>query len=136
MDVVTISKRAKVSDIEKYQSRSDGFKIHKGTPMHVKGSIYYNNLLKKYSVDHLYERITNGTKVKIFYANKNKYNIQVFSFLDEMPEEIIKDVAPDYDKMFQKNVFPPLERIYKCIGWDTPSLVQNYCTDLTELFKD
>lgn len=136
MDVVTISKRAKVSDIEKYQSRSDGFKIHKGTPMHVKGSIYYNSLLKKYSVDHLYERITNGTKVKIFYANKNKYNIQVFSFLDEMPKEIIKDVAPDYDKMFQKSVFPPLERIYKCIGWDTPSLVQNYCTDLTELFKD
>jgi DNA polymerase elongation subunit (family B) len=135
MDAVTISKRAKVSDIEKYQSRSDGFKIHKGTPMHVKGSIYYNLLLKSYGVDHVHEKITNGAKVKIFYADKNKYNIQVFSFLNEMPEEIIKDVTPNYDKMFEKNVYPPLERIYKCIGWEPPSFTETYHTNLLELFS-
>jgi DNA polymerase elongation subunit (family B) len=134
MDIATISKRAKVSDIEKYQVKSDGFKIYKGTPMHVKGSIYYNTLLKMYKLDHLYERITNGAKVKIFYANKNKYNIQVLSFLDEMPEEVIKDVCPNYDKMFEKNVYPPLERIYRCIGWEPPSFTQNYHTNLLELF--
>lgn len=135
MDAVTISKRAKVSDIEKYQKRSDGFKIHKGTPMHVKGSIYYNLLLKSYGVDHVHEKITNGAKVKIFYANKNKYNIQVFSFLNEMPKEIIKDVTPNYDKMFEKNVYPPLERIYKCIGWEPPSFTETYHTNLLELFS-
>jgi DNA polymerase elongation subunit (family B) len=136
MDIVTISKRAKVSDIEKYQSRSTDFKIYKGTPMHVKGSIYYNVLLEKYDLSHLYERITNGAKVKIFYTNKNKYNIQVFSFLDTVPDEIVKDVSPDYDKMFEKNVYPPLERIYKCIGWDPPTLSVNYHTNLMELFSE
>jgi DNA polymerase elongation subunit (family B) len=136
MDVNNISIRKKVTDITKYESKSTEFKTPKGTPNHVKASIYFNNLLPKYNIDHLYEKIVNGNKVKIFYVSKNKYNISVISYNDIFPEEFKKDIVPDYEKMFKKTVSPPLERIYSCIGWNFPSLTCNYETDLTSLFSE
>jgi DNA polymerase elongation subunit (family B) len=136
MDTNLISIRKKVTDINKYESKTVGFKTPKGTPNHVKASIYFNNLLKSYGVDHLYEKITSGNKVKIFYVSKNKYNISVISYNEVFPEEIKNDIVPDYEKMFQKTVSPPLERIYSCIGWNFPSLTCNYETDITKLFSE
>lgn len=136
MDVVCISKRQKVSDINKYQAKSDGFNTVKGCPIHVKASIYFNNLLKEYGIENIYEKITNGSKVKMFYVDKNKYNLSVISFLDNYPDVLLKDIKPDYEKMFKKIVYPPIERLYKCIGWNPPSLTCNYTTDLKKLFSD
>jgi len=136
MDVVCISKRQKVSDINKYQAKSDGFRTVKGCPIHVKASIYFNNLLKEYDIENIYEKITNGSKVKMFYVDKNKYNLSVISFLDNYPDVLLKDIKPDYEKMFKKIVYPPIERLYKCIGWNPPSLTCNYTTDLKKLFSD
>jgi DNA polymerase elongation subunit (family B) len=136
MDTNLISTRKKITDITKYESRTVGFKTPKGTPNHVKASIFFNNLLKSYNIEHLYERISSGNKVKIFYVSKNKYNISVISYNEVFPEEIKKDIIPDYEKMFKKTVSPPLERIYSCIGWNFPSLTCNYETDITSLFSE
>lgn len=134
MDIFEISKRQKVSDIEKYQSRSSGFNIVKGCPVHVKASIYFNRLLTEYNIENLYPKITNGSKVKMFYVDKNKYNLSVISFIDDFPNIILNDIKPDYEKMFKKIVYPPIERLYKCIGWEPPSLTCNYVVDINKLF--
>jgi DNA polymerase elongation subunit (family B) len=136
MDTNLISTRKKITDITKYESKTVGFKTPKGTPNHVKASIFFNNLLKSYNIEHLYEKISSGNKVKIFYVSKNKYNISVISYNEVFPEEIKKDIVPDYEKMFKKTVSPPLERIYSCIGWNFPSLTCNYETDITSLFSE
>jgi DNA polymerase elongation subunit (family B) len=136
MDVNLISVRKKVTDITKYESKSLDFKTPKGTPNHVKASIYFNRLLKEYNVENLYEKITNGNKVKIFYVTKNKYNISVISYNESFPKEIENDIKPDYEKMFNKTVSPPLQRIYSCIGWNFPSLTCNYVTDISKLFME
>lgn len=136
MDIFLISKRQKVTDIEKYQAKSSGFNTVKGCPVHVKASIYFNNLLKEYNIEHLYEKITNGSKVKMFYVDKNKYNLSVISFLDKYPDVLLNDIKPDYEKMFKKIVYPPIERLYNCIGWNPPSLTCNYAVDLKKLFSD
>jgi DNA polymerase elongation subunit (family B) len=136
MDVSSISVRKKVNDIEKYETKTKGFSTPKGTPSHVKASIYYNKLLQEYNIQNIYEKVTNGNKIKIFYLCKNKYNIGIISFNEIFPTEFISDIKPDYEKMFNKTVFPPLERIYNCIGWSSPSLKCNYTTDLSKLFSE
>jgi DNA polymerase elongation subunit (family B) len=134
MDVDVISVRKKVNDVLKYETKTTGFNTPKGTPSHVKASIYFNTLLNEYNIQNVYEKITNGNKIKIFYVCKNKYNIGIISFNDVFPNEFKMDITPDYEKMFNKTVFPPLERIYNCIGWSSPSLKCNYTTDISKLF--
>ena len=69
LSIDDIAIRGGLSDIEKHQVRAQGFKIAKGTPNHVKGAIWYNQLLKHRNLETKYEKITSGGKVKKIYIS-------------------------------------------------------------------
>jgi len=54
-----------VRDMKKWQDPASIYK--KSTPIHVKGSLIYNNLLKERKLDNKYQIIRDGDKIKFAY---------------------------------------------------------------------
>ena len=130
-----IAIRMSIKDYDKYASQSNAFEIAKRTPIHVKGSIYYNNLLKDLSLTNDYENITSGDKVKFFYTDNNKYQIKVLSYSDVIPPQIEALITPDYKKMFNKLVTSSIERMFEACGWHLDDLTYSYSTNLSDFFS-
>jgi DNA polymerase elongation subunit (family B) len=114
-----------VSDLEKYADKNKvfGFK----TPVHVKGSLFFNHLLKKMKLDDKYERISSGDKIKFCYLKEpNIYRTPVISCGAVVPEELDLKRHIDYHTQFEKAYLSPLSNITDAIGWqlvDRPSLM-------------
>lgn len=105
-----------VSDIEKWK---DGRQLYKsGTPIHVKGAIIYNNMLKEKNLLNKYELITNGTKIKFSYLKKpNPAFDSVISCPEDLPGELNLDKYVDYDMQFQKTFIQPVTNLIEKAGW-------------------
>jgi DNA polymerase elongation subunit (family B) len=133
MPIEDIAIRKNVKEYEKYERKATDHTIGKGTPMHVKCAIHYNQLLKRLNIDSKYESIQSGNKIKYFYASPNKYNFQCMAFTNYYPKEF-SEIKVDYEKMFIKIVTPLIENVYDAIGWRLPNLTQQMQTDLFEFF--
>lgn len=110
-----------VKNLRKY---ADGGSIWgKGCPIHVKGSLIYNHLLKKQGLVGKYPLIEENDKIKFAYMKKgNPYNIPVFAIVDEFPNELGLEKFVDYDTQFEKTFFDPLNNIMKVIGWNAEKI--------------
>ncbi|NBO36086.1 hypothetical protein EBU91_00870 [bacterium] len=135
LSIQDIAFRSNISDILKYERKitNDG-KLGKGTPVHTKGALRYNKMLNHFNLESKYEKIASGTKIKWFYPAKNTFNFDSMAFLSDFPNEFVDLFKIDYKKMFEKTVLPPIERLYECIGWTLPNIMQETHTDLLELF--
>jgi DNA polymerase elongation subunit (family B) len=92
--------------------------VSKGTPIHVKGALYYNHLLKQKKLDKKYQLIHDGDKIRFCYLKTpNPYNISVIAALDEMPKEFGLEKYIDYDTQFSKTFLEPLTNILDAINW-------------------
>jgi DNA polymerase elongation subunit (family B) len=137
LPIFDICFRSNISDIVKYEKRiTDDGKTGKGTPVHTKGAIRYNKMIKEFGLESKYEKIGSGTKMKWFYPAKNVYNFDSMAYLDNFPSEFEEIFKVDYKKMFEKIVLPPIERLYDCIGWNLPNIVQETYTDLFDFFSN
>jgi len=134
LPVDDIAIRGGLSDLEKYESKSNGFKIGTGTPNHVKGALWYNQLLKHLKLETKYERITSGGKVKKIYIAPNKYNIDTLCYPVSFPPEF-KDFEVDYVEMFDTLIKPPVQAVYDAVGWRLPDLNNETEVDLFEFFS-
>jgi len=109
----TIASPRGVSDIAKY---IDG--TAKSVPIHVKGSIEFNKLIKLHKLSHIRE-IGNGTKVRYLYLREpNHIRSHVICFINDLPKEFDLHKYIDYDTMFNKSFIEPLKAITDIIGWD------------------
>ena len=133
LSIDDIAIRGGLSDIEKHEVKADGFKIAKGTPNHVKGAIWYNQLLKHRNIENKYERITSGGKVKKIYIAPNKYNIDTLCYPVSFPPEF-NDFQVDYQEMFDTLIKPPILAVYEAVGWRLPDANNETQTDLFSLF--
>ena len=107
-----------MSDIKKYYNAASIY--NKGTPIHVRGSLLYNNYLYKYNIDKKYPVIQNGEKIKFCYMKlPNIMNENVISFVSALPKEFELEQYIDYDLQFQKSFVEPLGVILDKIGWTT-----------------
>lgn len=105
-----------IKGYEKYASLAKDFSIAKGTPIHVKSAIYFNQLLDKLQLSGKYEKIKSGMKIKFFYTEPNVYNIESLGFIDKYPEEF-SNIKIDNDKMFEKIVTSAVQRLYNAVNW-------------------
>ena len=104
------------NNLKKYSSTKDIYL--KGTPIHVRGSLLYNNLLKKHKLSK-YETIQSGDKIKfISLKEPNTLRENVISFSSELPKEFKLHQYIDYDDMFTKSFLEPLRFIVNAIGWN------------------
>jgi len=116
-----------INDIGKYKSDDLYYRLYeKGTPIHVRGSILYNNQLTEHGLTQWYNEIRDGDKIKFVYLMlPNGIGENVISFPSILPEEYDLHNYIDYKTQFQKTFLEPIERITDIINWrinGTPSL--------------
>jgi hypothetical protein len=91
----------------------------KSTPIHVKGALIYNHLLKTMKLDDKYQPINNGEKIKFCYLKKpNPHRVDVITFPSRLPPELGLDRYIDRDMQFEKTFISPLTSITEAIRWD------------------
>ena len=102
--------------VEKFRGESQLFA--KGAPIHVKGAILYNHLLKKDRLDNKYPFIQEGDKIRFLHLRQpNVYQSSAFSFMTEVPRELDIYDKIDYDEQFEKSFIEPLKVITEKMNW-------------------
>jgi len=105
-----------VNGIKEYSDPSSVFR--KGTPIHVRGALIYNHLVKSKNLEKKYQLIQEGDKIKFLYLREpNILGTHVITFTGEIPPEFRIQDYVDYDKMFEKSFLEPLNSLLSCIGW-------------------
>ena len=91
----------------------------KGTPIHVRGVLMFNHLLKTRKLTNKYNLIQNGEKIKfVFLKVPNPTGENIISFISELPKEFDLTRYIDYDTMYQKAFLDPLKSILDTIHWE------------------
>ena len=90
----------------------------KGAPIHVKGALLYNHLLKKNKLGHKYPNIQEGDKIKFLHMKQpNLYQCSSFSFPVSVPKDLDIVSSLDYDTQFTKSLVEPLRFIAEKMNW-------------------
>tara|TARA_B000000532_G_scaffold69144_1_gene54883 strand:- start:173 stop:679 length:507 start_codon:yes stop_codon:yes gene_type:complete len=95
-----------------------------GVPIHVRGALLFNHLVKKNNLEHKYSLIQNGEKIKFCYLKTpNPYVSNIISFIQDLPKELNFDKYIDYDLQFDKSFVEPLKIILNSIGWSVEKTI-------------
>lgn len=102
-----------LSDIDK---NADPVTIYgKATPIHVRGALLYNDLIKQMNLENTLQPIRSGDKVRYCYMTlPNPLKENVFTCPDTLPREL-SDLAGyiDYDTQFDKVFVKPMTALAK-----------------------
>ncbi len=105
-------------ELDKWIDNGGGKIFKLGTPIHVKGAILYNHVIKDRKLDLKYEVIHKGSKIKFCYIKTPNYlGEHVISTPGILPKELELDSFIDYDKQFEKSFLEPISTILNAIGW-------------------
>ena len=103
-----------VQDLTKYKNET------KSIPIHVRGALLYNDMVKKNKLLKKYELIKDGEKIKFSYLKMpNPVQGNVICSFSTLPSEFELDKYIDYDIQFEKAFMSPLNSILNVIGWHT-----------------
>jgi len=103
------------NNLKKYTSSTTIYQ--KSTPMHVRGALLYNNMLKKHKLKK-YETVKEGDKIKFVQLKEpNPLRENVISFISVLPKEFDLHKYIDYDSQFDKSFLEPLRFIVNAIDW-------------------
>ena len=106
-----------VNGIRKWSDPSSIYR--KGSPMHIKGVILYNYLLKERKLTHKYPLINEGEKIKYIQLKQpNRLGSNVLSFITKLPKELELNEYIDHDSMFEKSFIEPLMFIINQVKWN------------------
>jgi len=105
-----------VNGLSKFASSNGMFK--KGAPIHCKGAILYNHLVKNNKLSNKYPYIQEGDKIKFINLKQpNVYQCSAISFMTKLPKELDLHKSVDYDVQFEKSFVEPLNFILTKINW-------------------
>lgn len=108
--------------VNKYRDSMQIYK--KGTPIHVKGALLYNNLLEQKNLENKYSRIFEGDKIKFAYLKlPNPLHDTVISVPGVLPKQLGMDGYIDYNMQFEKSFIDPLKNILDAINWTTEETI-------------
>lgn len=117
MDIDDISFPRSVNGLIKY--RDDVHVFKKGTPIHVKGVLFFNKLVKENKLEMQYPLIKDGEKIKFCYLKEpNPIQNNTIATTGELPTEFGLDQYIDYDTQFEKAYLEPIKTITDIIGWE------------------
>ena len=89
-----------------------------GTPIHVKGALIYNHLIKMKKLEEKYLPIGEGEKIKFCYLlGSSPLPTNVIAAPSKLPKELGMERYLDYDTQFDKSFVEPLRTILDAIGW-------------------
>ena len=105
-----------VNGVRKFYSDSSIYR--KGTPMHIKGSLVYNHMIRQRKLTKKYTLIQDGDKVKYLELRQpNPLGCNVITFPSKLPKELDILKYVDYDSQYEKSFIDPLSFITNNIGW-------------------
>lgn len=105
-----------VNGLTKYKSSVSIFV--KGTPIHVRGALVYNDMINKNKLGRTYPIVQEGEKIKFCYLKEPNPSMQnVISFPSALPKQLKLHEYIDYDLQFSKAYVEPLNAILESIGW-------------------
>ena len=105
-----------INGLKEYSDSNSIFR--KGTPIHVRGALIYNHLVKQAGLEKKYQNVQEGDKIKFLYLREpNPLGTHVITFPESLPLEFKIHDYVDYDKMFEKSFLDPLNSLLSCIGW-------------------
>jgi DNA polymerase elongation subunit (family B) len=117
-DIPEISFPRGVNGLEKFSDAKNIF--GKGCPIHVRGSLIYNQLLTDKNLTKKYQTIKEGEKIKFIYLREpNTIRSNIISFPQSLPKEFDILNYIDYNIQFEKSFVEPLKIILDSIGWKT-----------------
>lgn len=118
LPVEAIASPRSVSDLRKYHDSASIYQ--KGTPIAVKAALVHNHLLRELDLEHVYQPINEGEKVKyIILREPNPVHSTAIGFIDVLPEEFGLHDYVDKWEQFQKTFLAPLDAILQVMGWST-----------------
>jgi len=126
MDFNKIAIPTSVKGIIKYKVKGgelfNGYKL--GTPIHVKSSLFYNDLLKYYKINKKYAPIHNGEKIKWIYLKNNPIGLETVAYKGyEDPPEVL-DFIRQYinpEKLYKQALHKKIMMLYEALEWDEPT---------------
>jgi DNA polymerase elongation subunit (family B) len=119
-----------MSKLEEFEGKEG--QILSSTPIHVRGSLHYNQYLKETKLGHKYPELRAGEKVRFAYLKMpNPLHSNVISVPKTIPKEWGLESYVDREMQYQKSFLAPLKAVLDLIGW-TPELVET----LDDLFGD
>ena len=104
-----------------YKYNKDKSQIYdKGTPIHVKGALIFNHLLKEKKIKNIMP-ISDGDKIRFAYLKvPNVVQETVIAIPDQIPKELkYIDQYIDREMQFTKSFLEPLRSITEVIYWQT-----------------
>tara|TARA_Y100001937_G_scaffold27308_1_gene39183 strand:- start:3156 stop:5681 length:2526 start_codon:yes stop_codon:yes gene_type:complete len=125
LPVTTIAQPTSVKNISKYTDK-EGSRFNralKGTPVHVKSALNYNDFLEHHKLDKKHESIANGSKIKWVYLRQNPYGMQTMGFKGyDDPKDVMDYLAKyiDTDKMFKGALEKKVDMFYQAMKWSQP----------------
>lgn len=119
LPVIDIASPRKIGNFDKYRGNIKGV-FKKGASFHIRGALWYNNLVIKNNLVKKYRLIENGDEIKFFYLKmpNNVIDDYVFSITNAgLPKELGLEKYIDYDSQFDITFISPLKLIVDKIGW-------------------
>lgn len=105
-----------VKGLSKYADASTIYR--KSTPIHVKGALIYNNILRAKKLENKLPQIGEGEKIKFCYLKlPNPALSPVITAPGSLPKEVALNDFIDYNTQFEKAFLEPLKTILDVIGW-------------------
>jgi len=103
-------------NMQEYEDRNSIYR--KATPIHVRGALVYNHLLKQKKLDSRHPTVQSGDKIKFCYMKvPNPLRENVVSCPGTLPRQLGLDQYIDYDLQFDKAFVEPIKTILDAIGW-------------------
>mgnify|MGYP001419693951 CR=1 FL=1 len=105
-----------VKGLDKY--KNDITIYNKGTPIHVRGALVFNNMLKEHDIEQQYNPIYEGDKIKFCYLRlPNPARENVLAISSALPQQFNIAQYIDYEKQFEKSFLEPMKNIAETIQW-------------------
>lgn len=91
----------------------------KGTPIHVRGCIVFNEFIRENKLEYKYPMIRDKEKIKFFYLKEpNIYRSHVMALPDrDIPPQLELDNWIDRRVQYDKTFLSPIKSILNVIGW-------------------
>ena len=105
-----------VSDVDKWRDRDTIYK--QGCPIHVRGSLLYNSLIKELKLEKKYNLIKNGEKIKFVYLDpKNPIRENIIAFPEYLPPEFGLEKFVNRKLMFEKAFLASVRPVLEAMDW-------------------
>jgi DNA polymerase elongation subunit (family B) len=112
-----IGKPSSVNGMTEYYDPRTLYK--KGCPIHVRGSLIFNEFIKRKGLTNKYQLIQDHDKIRVCYLRlPNPTHENVIAIKDEIPVELNVAEFIDYELQYNKSFLEPLRTICEVVGFD------------------